>query len=226
MKLILCTSAICLSVLTSVLTTKSLVREEGRRIRTSLSKALTDSAEPLERQESLAQKLEALNNQLANMSRRMTALEEAVRSAQTASVAGRTLPANLQTLSRSSNGAASALTKLEAFPELFAELTTYLDQSFDHLEKSIVDTAAPEELVAPLQGMANKIDAIDSYFTPLYAFLGLVYDPDNADLIAAYPSLDERINELYLQQEATRKDLAALREWLTPRNIDPVKRPR
>jgi hypothetical protein len=38
--------------------------------------------------------------------------------------------------------------------------------------------------------------------------------------------LDTRLSQLAEQNENIRKDIVALREWMTPRNIDPVKRPR
>ena len=218
MKLILCTLAICLSILASVFTTKELIRAEGKKIRSSFPKALTEPADAAGRTEPLVQRLDAMNAQLGNMNRRLSSLEEAsLRQAATVSA---------PPLVKNTAGLTTTLTKLDAVPNQLAEITTYLDQSFEHLEKTVTETAAPQQFAESLENMSKRIDAIDSYFTPLYAFLGVVYDPSSQDLMASYPSVDVRINELFLQVEAVRNDVSDLREYHTPHNIDPVKRPR
>lgn len=228
MKLILCTLAVCLCLLASIFTTRSLVREEGKRTRASLARTLEEPAGDSGMPESAAKRLEAIGSQLASLSRRMSALEDAVRPAAAAgaAVAPPAPSGDLLDLRRELNGIAASLARLNGLPGHLAELTTYLGQSFEHVEKVVAEESAPEALAPAFDGMAQKLDAIDSYFIPLYAFLGVAYDPSNTALLAAYPSVDERLNTLYLQQEVIREDIAALRQWLTPRNIDPVKRPR
>lgn len=227
MKLILCTLAVCLSILTSIFTTQSLVRAEGKRTRASLAKTLEEPAGAAGIPDSIPKRLEAINSQLATLNRRMSALEETVRPvAAVGAAVDPSAQSDLLAIRRELSGIAASLARFNGLPGHLAELTTYLGQSFEHVEKVVAEKAAPEAFAPAFDGMAQKLDAIDSYFTPLYAFLGLAYDPSNVDLIAAYPSLDERINALYLQQEVIREDIAALRQWLTPRNIDPVKRPR
>ena len=228
MKLILCTLAVCCSFLLSVATTQSVVRDEGKRTRVSVSKGQAESSAGADLQEPLAQKLDALNNQLSNLNRRMSVLEEALKPDESAhsSDPSQNMQSTLLALRRELSGVSSALARLNGVPGHLAELTVFLDKSFDHLEKTAAANATPETTLASLDAMTQKIDAIDSYFTPLYAFLGLVYDPANDGLMAGYPTVDERINELYLQQQAIRQDIADFRYMMTPRNIEPVKRPR
>ena len=228
MKLILCTLAVCITFLLSVVTTQAVVRDEGKRTRVSVSKGQAEPNAVAERQEPLAQKLDALNNQLAALNRRMSVLEEALKPDETSGAknASQNMQNNLLSMRRELDGVSTSLARLYGLPGHLAELTTYLDRSFEHLEKTAAAHATPETVMAALDVMNQKIDAIDSYFTPLYAFLGLVYDPANDGLMAGYPTVDERINELYLQQQAIREDIASFRDMLTPRNIDPVKRPR
>jgi len=228
MKLTLCTLAICLSILASVFATRALIREEGRRTRSSLSKGLAEPSDAPGQTEPIARKLDALASQLASLTRRMTALEEAVRPDRPSAEneASRDLQDNLQSLRKELDGATASLARLEGLPNYLTGLSTYLDQSFEHLEKAAAEKPAFDGVTSTLDDLTKKIDAIDSYFVPLYAFLGLVYDPANNDRLATYPSLDERINDMYLQMDAIRQDIAAFREAFTPRNIDPVKHPR
>ena len=217
MKLILCTLAICLSVLASVFTTKELIRAEGKKVRSSLPKVLTEPLDAAGRQESLVQKLDAINAQLGSLNRRLASLEEGyARPSQAAA-------GNAQALTRNGVGLTSTFARLDGLPGQLADLTTYLDQSFEHLESKITEAAVPQHATEEIDNMAKKIDAIDSYFTPLYAFLGLAYDPANADLLASYPSVDVRINELFLQLEAVRKDVDFIRVRITPIVIEPTK---
>ena len=222
MKLVICTLAICLSILASVLTTKELIRAEGKKIRSSVPKALAETLDGTGHQDSLAQKLDAINAQLGTLNRRLLSLEENA-ARQTSDLPSQATSEHVQALTKNGAGLSSALTRLDAVSGHLAKLTTYLDKSFEHLEETVTETAAPTKLNDSLEVMAKKIEDIDSYFTPLYAFLGLSYDPANNDLLAAYPSVDVRINELFMQLEAVRKDIASLREWLTPRNIEPTR---
>ena len=82
-------------------------------------------------------------------------------------------------------------------------------------------TAVPEDFAERLAAMEKRLADIDSYFTPLYAFLGLVYDPANEAVLAAYPTLDKRISALDEKLVQLQRDLAALRESLEPRTKEP-----
>lgn len=227
MKLVLCTLAICLSILASVFTTKELIRAEGKRVRSALPKALAEPADAAGRPEPALQKLDAIASQLSSLNRRLVALEEAG-ARQAASLAQLAAPegARATGLARNAAGLSATLARLDALPAQLTELTAYLDQSFEHLENTVTESTAPQHVTEALDPLSKRLEAIDSYFTPLYAFLGVVYDPASDDLLAAYPSVDVRLNELFLQSEELRKDIAALRVFLTPYNIDPVKRPR
>ncbi len=224
MKLILCTLAVCLSILASVLTTKALIRDESKRIRISFAKTATDPDGMQSRQEMLVQRLEAINVQLAALSRRLSQLEETIGGKEHAADTG-ALRTSLQSLTKRTDTLAASLTKLDGVPDLLTELTAYIDQSFEHLEE-VTTTAATEKLAAPLEEMGKRLDTIDSYFTPLYAFLGLAYDPNSDAALAANPTVDARITALAGQLDALRKDIADLREWLAPRTIEPARRVR
>jgi len=225
MKLTLCTLAICLSILASVLTTKALIREESKRIRSSFAKTAADSDGLQNQKDPVIQKLEAINAQLTALNRRLSLLEEGIAGKEHAAD-GESLRSTLQNLTKRTDGVTASLTKLDGVPDLLSELTAYIDQSFEHLEETVTTTASPEKLAAQLEAVERRLAIIDSYFTPLYAFLGLVYDPKSDDVLAAYPTIDARITALSGQLETLRKDIADLREWLVPRTFDPNRRVR
>ncbi len=215
MKVLLCTLAICLSVLISTLTLSDAVRAEARKTRSAIPKALTEPLEPNVRNESVLQKLDALDVQLANLNRRVAALETSAPASPRGSVrsdAADETQKDLRALQQSVGSLSARLSRMDGVPTHLAELTTYLDRSFDHLEKTVADAAGPQQdLQTPLAQMADKIDALDGYFTPLYLFLGLPSDPATQDLLTSYPSLDRRIDDLAEQLEAVRKDVAAIK---------------
>ena len=226
MKMILCTLAVCLSVLASALTLSTLVRTESKKTRISITKAFTEPLNLSALEESVIQKLDALGTQLTSLSRRLSLLEEgAGRTAHAAANVETADPeqAAIHALTKSVATIGVAVARLEGVPTHLAALTTYIDRSFGHLEKTVSDTAASQDLLAPINQIAGKLDNIDSYFTPLYAFLGLAYDPANQDLIATYPSVDERLNGIALQLDATHKELSEFHRMLTPRIIEPTK---
>jgi chaperonin cofactor prefoldin len=227
MKTLLCTLAVCLLLTVAFFTTQTLVREEGKRTRAALAKALEARPDALEPDASLPKRLEALNSQLDGLSRRMTALEETLASA--AAKDGGTsqsVQADLAALRQELKGLSATQTRLGAVPGYLADLTRYLDQSFAHVEKAVSENAVPDTLAAAVDELAQRLDLIESLFVPLYSSLGLSQDPGNARPSPDAPSVDERLNTLSVQTEGIRQDIEALREWLTPRNIDPVKRPR
>lgn len=214
MKLVLCTLAVCLSILVSVLTLSSVIRAEEKKTRNTVPKALTEQ-------------LDAANVQLAALGRRLSALEERETGRSAPSAPAGATAETLQTDIRAQAKTVSSVqARLEGVSAHLAELTTYLDRSFSHLEKALPKAEETPDLQASIAQLSEKMDAIDSYFSPLYTFLGLVYDPKANDILSTYPSVDERINELSQQIETLRKELADLRYMLTPRNIDPTKHPR
>ena len=220
MKLILCTLAVCLSILASVFTTRDLIRSEGKKVRSSLPKSLTEPPDAPGNSGSLAQKLDTLNAQLGTLNRRLNALEEtSVRPSQ--ALPQQVSTGGSQTLSQNAAGLTATLVRLDALSQHLTALTTYLDKSFEHLEQTVAKTAAAPNVSDSVEGLSKKIDAIDSYFTPLYAFLGLVYDPANNDLLATYPSVDTRINALFMQIEALQKDVSYVRLRVTPMVYEP-----
>ena len=230
MKLILCTAAVCVSLLASVVSLSDLARTEGKKTRLSIPKALTEPLNPSVREESVVQKLDAISAQLISLNRRLSLLEESAghpaRSA-TSTDAATDAPtqADFRALATSVSSLSTSLARLEGVPSHLAALTTYLDRSFEHLEKTVNETAAPQDLLAPLNQLSTKLDNIDNYFTPLYTFLGLSYDPANQDLIAAYPSIDERLNDLARQIDSTHQELSVFHRMMTPVVIEPTHRP-
>jgi hypothetical protein len=228
MKLTLCTLAICLSVLTSVWVTKDLIRAEGKKIRSAVPKALSEPLDPTGRQESVIQKLDAISAQLVSLNRRMALVEDASgrtsRALPPETAPDPLLRNDVKALASDVRGISGSLARLEGVPRHLNELTTFLDQSFEHLEQTVAQTPAQEDLSTSLGWMVQKIDDIDSYFTPLYAFLGLVYDPANQDQVAAYPSIDARLNELRADIEDVRKAVADVRQnIIVPIVIEPTK---
>jgi hypothetical protein len=219
MKLILCTLAICLSVLASVLTTKEVIRGEGKKIRSAMPKAL---AEEDGRPDPLLQKLESVNVQLGTLNRRLAALEETCARSSLPMAAPRasTRPPH------EAAGLTDTLARLDALPGQLTDITGYLDQSFEHLEKTVSASAATERVDAALADLTKRLTALDGYFLPLFLFLGLDADPANNDLLATYPSVDDRLNEVCVQLYDLKKDLCYVRERLTPYVREPTKHQR
>jgi len=222
MKLILCTLAVCISILASAFTTKTLILEEGKKIRVSIPKTQSDPTEAAGRQEPLFQKLDAMNAQLANINRRMTLLEDTI-ARQPQTTAPDKTAEELQTITRNVEGLTGALAGIGAMPRHLTELTTYLDRSFEHLENKVTESASPALLAESLAGLSKKVDRVDSYFPALYAFFGVVYDPANGDMYATYPSVDKRINELFIQLDTLQADVTYIKNRLTYRTYETPK---
>lgn len=225
MKLILCTLALCLSILASVFAVKQAVREEGKKTRAAFSKA-TDAL-PLagdDRSAAILSRLDALDTQVGNLNRHLSALEAAARPSPVTDAPLRKLQASADELRNELQSVSREIARLGGVPAHLAELTTFLDNSFDHMEKTVAAHATDQALAPAMEGLAQQLTIIDSYFTPLYLFLGLTYDPANQDLLAAYPSLDERMNELARQASQIRQEVADLNEWVRPpRRTEPSK---
>lgn len=229
MRLILCTLAVCLSILASVFTTESLIRAEGKHIRSSIPKALNEPLTAGVGQESVVQKLDALNAQLASISRRLTLLEDATGRQGGNPASATAAPALTETraLAATVRSIAASEARLAGVPGYLAELTTYLDRSFGHLEGKVDAVSTPDELYLTLDWLVRKVDDIDHYFKPLYTYLGVVYDPEHDALLADYPSLDLRVNKLLDETEALKAAVADIRRnMMVPTVIEPTKHTR
>lgn len=227
MKMILCTLAVCLMLTASLFTTQALVREEGKRIRAAFAKtAAADQPDAAVTENAVSRKLETLNNQLATLNRRMTALEEAL----SASVRNGGVPQNLQDglagLRQELKGLSAAQARFSVVPGYLADLTRYLDRSFAHVEQIISENRIPETFADAIDNQTQRLDLIENLFLPLYGYLGVIDAAGKEQPIASLPSLDERLLLLSQQTDNIRQDIASLREWMTPRTIEPVKRPR
>jgi hypothetical protein len=232
MKLALCTLAICLSLLASVLTLKEAVRAEGKRVRAAIPKALVEPLEADKGSESAAQKLDAIQSQLGSLGRRLALLEEAsgrpARAAAPAqpqdNKAADPLLSEVRALDASVRDLSVSVSRLAGVPDHLARLTTYIDQSFDHLDKRLTEKTTPDELLVSVDWLVKKVDDIDHYFTPLYAFLGVVYDPANESVIRGYPSIDARLNAFAEDLDALQKAVADIRRNMTVQTvIEPSK---
>lgn len=228
MKLTLCTLAVCLSLLATALTLKEAIQAEGKRTRAAIPKALV---EPLAGKEpdSVAQKLDAVQAQLVSVGRRLSLLEEASgRSPKPlpADTASDPVRDEIRSLSDNMRDLAAGQARLSGVPEHLARLTTFLDQSFGHLEKRMTEKNTPDELLVSVDWLVQQVDDINHYFTPLFAFLGVVYNPAGQDVIDAYPSVDARLNELAAELAALRTAAADIRQNLSvPIVIEPTRRP-
>ena len=205
MKEILCTLAVCLMVAAAVHTNHSVVRDEGRRTRTALAKTSEPSTPSGESDGAVAKPL-AASDRGADSTRSVRSDLNAVRQ-------------DLKSISASQ-------ARLTAVPGYLADLTRYLDHSFARVEQGFDDARMPEALAVALDDLAQRLDAIESLFAALYGALGIALDPQDGQPLAETPSLDARLSQLAQQSDRIRKDIEALRDWMTPRNIDPVKRPR
>jgi len=222
----LCTLVICLTVGAAVFSTRSYVREEGRRTRAAFGRSLDTDVPVDDTQNVIAKKLESIQSQLAALSRRMTVLEESI--AARPQVADNTarLQTDLTATRQEVKAIASSQARLSVLPGYLADLTRYLDQSFSHLEKRVADTGTPDTLVLAVDDLAQRLNVIEELFVALNTTLGTSPDTQDGSQQSTTLSLDMRLSQLAEQTDNIRQDIVALREWMTPRNIDPVKRPR
>lgn len=227
MKLILCTAAICLSLLFSVFTLKEAIRSEGKRTRAAVPKALVEPLEASKEPDSIAQRLDAVQAQLTSLNRRLAQLEEVSgRSSRTTPPEPTADPLleEVRALAANVRGVSEALNKLRGVPDHLVQLTTYLDQSFDHMDKRLSEKSIPDELFVSIDWLVQRIDDIDHYFPSLFNFLGAVYDPANEDVLKAYPSVDTRLNELAAAAAALQRAVADIRNhMMVPTVIEPGK---
>lgn len=225
MRTMLCTLVICLTVGAAVFSTRSYVREEGRRTRAAFGRSLDTDVPVDDTQNVIAKKLESIQSQLATLSRRMTVLEESI--AARPQVADNTarLQTDLTATRQEVKAIASSQARLSGVPGYLADLTRYLDRSFAHIENRVADSGTPEALLLAVDDLTQRLNVIEELVATLNTTLGVL--PDTQDgAQTTILSLDTRLSQLAEQNENIRKDIVALREWMTPRNIDPVKRPR
>lgn len=226
MRMMLCTLVTCLTVGAAVFSTRSYIREEGRRTRAALSRAPQTDRSADDVQNILAKKLEAVHNQLTALNRRMTVLEESIAARSQVTDNTARLQTDLSAARLDMKAIASSQARLSVIPGYLADLTRYLDQSFSHLEKSVADTGTPDTLVLAVDDLAQRLNVIEELFVTLNTTLGTSPDTQDGSQQSTTLSLDMRLSQLAEQTDSIRQDIVALREWMTPRNIDPVKRPR
>lgn len=215
MKLVMCTLAVCLSVLASTFTVREAVKVEARRTRGAVGKAAAPEDTAGAEGAALAavgQRLEALTRQLEVLNGRVSAVE--------AAVGALPVPEKVDM-----TGVETALAKLDGVPGALAELAEAMGEAFEEVEAAVRHNERHDEVAESLEALEAGLAVVDSYFTPLYRFLGTVYDPQAVEA-AQYPSLDVRVNALQESVDKTRQEISELKEWVTHRVIEPVKRPR
>jgi len=224
MKMVFCTLAICLSVLAATLSLSNLVRSEGKKTRSLVSRMLADpAAAPSDHKDAVLQKMDLISARLTAIERSLSSPEEMTPDTVATSASSDSSHAEMYTLTRRLEGLNNSLAKLQGVPAHLAALTTYLDRSFAHIEKVVTPSASPDDLLKAIGKIDERTSAIDGHFMPLCTFLGLPYDLSNSDALAAYPSVDKRLNALALQIEAVRKDVADVRHLFPPQVMEPTK---
>lgn len=230
MKIIVCTAAICLVIGLSVFTTQKAIEAEGRRTRGFLPGVLNN---PLGGGDSLVSKVDKLNDTLISINKRLTRLEElssrgsAVDNSEIMAAVTKTsgelgrITAQLSTL-------ATEQDSLKVIPRQLQIIDQNMRVILLAKENAAAEAKPPEdELLATLDWVVQKLDDIDSYFPPLYTFLGTVYSGGDPRLeIADYPSVDKRLNEVILRLEELQKDVSVTVKNVSPHIIEPTKRPR
>jgi len=222
----LCTLVTCLTVGAAVFSTRTYIREEGRRTRAALNRPPQPDLSVDDAPTNLARKLDAVQNQLAALNRRMTVLEESITARSQVADNTARLQTDLSAARQEVKALASSQARLSVIPGYLADLTRYLDQSFSHLEKCVADTGTPDALVMAIDELTQRLGVIEGLIVDLNTTLGVSPDIQDDDQPPNTLSLDTRLSQLSEQTENIRRDIAALREWMTPRNIEPVKRSR
>ncbi len=226
MKMALCTVAICLTLIITFSATRETVRKEARLTRNAVGgKGAEGVADDGTGNENLYGGLEVLGNQLAVLNRRMTTLEDAVNTSDR--VAHETaLRRELQALREELKAVSTVQSRLVVLPGFMADLTRYLERSFEHVEKSVTPNTALEALAANVDEVALKIENVQTFFVPLYQSLGLAEKGDHANQTPVLLSvLNEKLDKLVRETSEVRSDIEALRKWMTKRNLEPGEHP-
>ena len=223
MKIIMCTAAVCLLIGVSIFTTQRTIETEGRRTRSSMPGVLSN---PLGDGESLVTRVDRLNANLTAINNRLTRLEEI------SNRKNKVDNSELKSISSEINEDVGRMTaRLNAISkEQFAlrDLPSQL-QTIDHnmriillaKDESTKQSPPPQEIIKTLDWMVQKIDDIDSYFPPLYDFLGAVYESPALD---GYPSIDKRLNEVIMQLDEMQKEVTTTLKHVSPYVIEPTRR--
>ncbi|MFA7171891.1 MAG: hypothetical protein WC340_00510 [Kiritimatiellia bacterium] len=230
MKLIACTAAVCLVIGLSIFTTQKTIEAEGRRTRSFLPGVLNN---PLGDGDSLVSKVDKLNDTLISINKRLTRLEEfssrgsVVDSSEIMAAVTKT-SGELSRIIAQLNTLASEQDGLKVIPRQLQIIDQNMRVILLAKESVAAEDKPPEkEILATLDWIVQKVDDINSYFPPLYTFLGAVYSGgDPRREIAGYPSVDKRLNEVILRLEELQKDMSVTTKNVSPRIIEPTKRPR
>ena len=223
MKLIACTAAVCLVIGLSIFTNQRTIEAEGRRTRSSIPGVLRN---PLGDGESLITKVDKLNANLTAINKRLTRLEEI------SNRKNKVDNSELKSISTEINEDVDRMTaRLNAISKEQAALRDIPSQlqTIDHNMRIILlakeerakQSPPPKEIISTLDWMVQKIDDIDSYFPPLYDFLGALYESPNVD---GYPSVDKRLNEVILQLDEMQQDVSTTLKHVSPYIREPTRR--
>jgi len=231
MKILACTAAVCVVIALSIFTTQKTIETEGRRTRASMPGVLSS---PLGDGESLVSKVEKLNATLSSINKRLTRLED------TGNRETKVKTDELKAISTDINqeveriaARLNAISKeQDALRDIPAQLQV-IDRNMriailakENEAKAAPASDPPKEIIETLDWMVQKIDAIDSYFTPLYSFLGAVYTEKSSDAATSYPSVDKRLNEMIMQLDQLQKDMKITLKNVSPHVREPSRYPR
>ena len=228
MKLILCTIALCLVIGVSVFTTQKVVQAEARKTRNSMPGMLNN---PLEGGQSLIARVDSLNASLAAINKRLTRIEEMTgregkESGDQIRLVTVGIREEIDRLSLKVNTIANEQAVLKDIAGQLNLLSAEIRTVAGAIDaKGQTGALASDEVVKAMDWMVQKIEDIDSYFPPLYDFLGAVYTDEVAGL-AEYPSVDLRLNEVILALDKIQEDAAATRKLVTPYVIEPTRYPK
>lgn len=229
MKIIVCTAVVCVVIGLSVFTNQRTIEAEGRRTRSSLPGMLSN---PMADGDSLVSKIDTLNANLVSINKRLTRLEELssrnnqVDNSELKEISTQ-ISAEVGRMTARLNALSADQAQLKVIP---SQLLT-IDQNMRVIllaKESIASekSAPPPEILTTLDWMVQKIDDIESYFPPLYSFLGAVYDADAGAELAGYPSVDKRLNEVILQLDDLQKDMRTTLRNVTPYIREPSRYPK
>jgi hypothetical protein len=227
MKIFFCIATLSLAFAVAIFTNHRVVQTEARKTRNAMPGMLMTPAEGgislINRIDNLDAGVTALNRRLMRLEERIERItrvdsttnkevETAVR-AELAKVAGM-----LEAIATEQLRIKSSLTQLE-------RINSGLSTIGEAINQGASQSMPPEEIVSALEWLVKSIKEIESYFPPLYDFLGAVYTGDG-QTFTDYASVDLRLNELLLVLDKVREDAAATRELVTPYVIETGKRPR
>jgi len=229
MKIIVCTAVVCVVIGLSVFTNQRTIEAEGRRTRSSLPGMLSN---PMADGDSLVSKIDTLNANLVSINKRLTRLEEIssrnnkVDNSELKEISTQ-ISAEVGRMTARLNALSADQAELKVIP---SQLLT-IDQNMRVILLAKESIAAeksppPQEILTTLDWMVQKIDDIDSYFPPLYSFLGAVYSGDASAELAGYPSVDKRLNEVILQLDDLQKDMRTTLKNVTPYIREPGRYPK